>query len=386
MNAQSRAPKVRAGMVGGGPGAFIGAVHRSATRLDDEIELVCGAFSSNADKSQAMGSELRLHDSRVYASYEQMMRAERALPADERMQFVIVATPNHLHFPVAACALRHGFHVMCDKPVTFDLREALQLRDIIAREGRLFGLTYTYSGYPMVEQARALIANGALGALRNVQVEYLQGWLSESPEASGNVQAQWRVDPQRAGAGGALGDLGVHALHLAEYVSHLRVSALCADLASFGAGRTLDDDGCILVRFDSGARGQIACSQICVGELNGLKLRIYGERGSLEWDHRTPDRLVVRLLDQPTQIYHAGQGMPYLASGVHQRLPSGHPEGYIEAFANLYRNFAIAVRDEAARADVPGIDEGIRGMTFIEQSVASHRAASKWLPLTPPAA
>lgn len=380
--------KIRAGMVGGGPGAFIGAVHRMAAALDGEIELVCGSFSSDAGKSAEFGRALRLDPRRVYPSFQALLEQEARWPQLQRMQFVIIATPNHLHHPIAAAALAAGFHVLCEKPVTLDLPQARQLHEITRRTGRLLAVTYTYCGYPMVKQAREVIASGRLGRIRNVQVEYLQGWLSRPVERT-NSQALWRVDPERAGAGGALGDIGVHAFHLAEYVTRLHVSKVCADLATFGEGRRLDDDGRVLVRFDSGARGQIVFSQVCAGELNGLRIRVYGEEGGLDWDHRRPERLVLRWLDESSQILLVGQPEALTARTAYVRLPGGYPEGYIEALANLYRTLARAIRSiddgEAVSyqsIDLPSIDDAVRGMAFIESAIESDRSAAKWVSLT----
>ena len=283
--------KVRMGMVGGGEGAFIGAVHRMAAAIDGEIELVCGAFSSDPERSARSGSALHLDTDRVYTDYQTMMQAEAALPADQRMQFVAIVTPNHLHFPVAEAALQAGFHVMSDKPATFDLAEALKLRELVEETGLLYGLTHTYTGYPLVKEARQRIAQGQLGNIRKVVVEYPQGWLADRQEDEDNKQAAWRLDPAQAGISSCMGDIGVHAANLAEYVTGLSISELCADLHAFVEGRELDDDGSILLRFNNGARGLLYASQVCVGEENAIRLRVYGEKGGLEWAQQEPNTL-----------------------------------------------------------------------------------------------
>ena len=372
--------KIRMGMVGGGEGAFIGQVHRIAAAMDGEIELVCGAFSGDPERSRRSGEALHLEPRRVYSDYRTMMSAEAALPASERMQFVAIVTPNHLHFPVAEAALRAGFHVMSDKPATLNLDEALQLRELVAETGLLYGLTHTYNGYPLIKEARARIATGELGKLRKVVVEYPQGWLSDSQNAG-----VWRLDPAKAGCSSCMGDIGVHAANLAEYVSGLEISSLCADLTAFVDGRTLDDDGSVLLRFNSGAKGVLMASQVSVGEENALRIRIYGEKGGLEWSQQEPNTLWLKFNHQPTQMLRTGYGYLGAAATANTRTPHGHPEGYLEAFANLYLAFAGQIRARAAgvepdarAADLPGIREAVRGMAFIELAVAAGASDIKW--------
>lgn len=377
--------KVRMGMVGGGEGAFIGAVHRMAAALDGDIELVCGAFSGNPARSRHSGAALHLPDERVYGDYRTMLAAEAALPADRRMQFVAIVTPNHLHYPVAEAALRAGFHVLSDKPATFDLAEALKLRDLLNETGLLYGLTHTYVGYPLVKEARARVAAGELGAIRKVVVEYPQGWLVDRQEDGDNKQALWRLDPARAGVSSCMGDIGVHAANLAEYVTGLLISELCADLGSCVPGRELDDDGAVLLRFDNGARGVLMASQVSAGEENDLRLRVYGEKGGLDWRQQEPNTLWLKWHDRPTEMLRTGGSYLGSLAAANTRTPGGHPEGYLEAFANIYMAFAGQVRaraeggsvDERA-ADCPGIDEAIRGMAFIELAVAASASDVKW--------
>jgi len=373
------------GMVGGGEGAFIGAVHRMAAALDGDIELVCGAFSGDAERSRRSGAALYLPHDRVYGDYRTMMTAEAGHRAAERMQFVAIVTPNHLHFPVAEAALHSGFHVLSDKPATLNLDEARRLRDILSRTGLLYGLTHTYTGYPMVKEARARVAAGALGNIRKIVVEYPQGWLADREEDTDNKQARWRLDPARAGISGCMGDIGVHAANLAEYVSGLKIAALCADLTTCVAGRTLDDDGAILLRFDNGARGVLHASQVSVGEENALSIRVYGEKGGLEWRQQEPNTLWLKWPDRPTEMLRSGGAYLGELATANTRTPMGHPEGYLEAFANIYMAFAAQIRAReagqvpAARAaDCPGIDEAIRGMAFIELAVAASASDVKW--------
>jgi predicted dehydrogenase len=379
--------KIRIGMVGGGIGAFIGNVHRMAAALDGELELVCGAFSSNAEKSKASGEELGLPANRVYPDYETMILSEQQLPADQRMHVVSIVTPNHVHFGPAKMALEQGFHVICDKPVAFNLEEALELQKIVEKTGLIFALTHNYTGYPMVKQARQMIRHGALGNIRKVVVEYPQGWLSTQVEASGQKQAAWRTDPTKSGIAGAMGDIGTHAENLAEYVTGLQISELCADISIFVPGRLLDDDGNILLRFNNGAKGILFASQIAAGEENNLNIRVYGEKGGLEWHQMEPNTLLVKWLDQPTQVYRTGVGTLYPETLAHFRIPAGHPEGYLEAFANIYRNFAMCVRarlegvePDPLHTDFPSIQDGVRGMRFIEKVIESGKSNQKWLP------
>ncbi len=376
------------GMVGGGQGAFIGAVHRIAAAIDQQIELVCGAFSSDAERSLASGLEFFLPAERCYASYQEMMEKEAALPADQRMDFVAIVTPNHVHFPAAKSALEAGFHVLSDKPATLDLAEAKELSKIVEKTGLLYGLTHNYTGYPMVKQAKEMVAAGELGKIRKIVVEYPQGWLATKLEDSGQKQAAWRTDPKRSGAAGCIGDIGTHAENLAEYISGLKISELAADLSSFVDGRLLDDDGNILLRFDNGAKGVLHASQISVGEENNLNIRVYGEKGGLEWHQYEPNTLLVKWLDQPTQVYRTGNAYLGEAAQLNSRTPSSHPEGYLEAFANVYRNFADHIRcliDGTPASDhvldYPSIADGVRGMAFIEATVASSQNNAAWTKL-----
>jgi predicted dehydrogenase len=377
--------KIRYGMVGGGRGAFIGAVHRIAANMDGQIELVCGAFSSDPEKSKASGADLFLPPSRSYASFEEMIRAEKALPADQRMDFISIVTPNHMHFPPAKLALENGFHVLSDKPATFDLGEARQLQEIVKKTGLLYGLTHNYTGYPLVKQAREMVHAGALGKIRKVVAEYPQGWLATRLEESGQKQAAWRTDPARSGAAGCVGDIGTHAENLAEYVTGLKIRELAADLTTFVEGRLLDDDANILLRFDNGAKGVLHCSQISVGEENNLNLRVYGEKGGLEWHQKEPNTLLVKWLDKPMEVYRTGNGYLGTAAASATRTPPAHPEGYLEAFANIYRNFASDIRarlegttSSDAALDYPKIEDGVRGMAFIEAVVASGKNNAAW--------
>lgn len=379
--------KIRMGMVGGGEGAFIGAVHRMAAAIDGNIELVCGAFSSDPARARRSGAALYLPEERVYTDYLEMMQAEAALPADERMQFVAIVTPNHLHFPVARAALESGFHVLSDKPATRDLAEALELRGLVERSGRIYGLTHTYTGYPLVKEARQRIARGELGLVRKVIVEYPQGWLADRQEVTDNKQAVWRLDPAQAGVSSCMGDIGVHAANLAEYVTGQAISELCADLNAFVDGRKLDDDGSILLRFEQGARGVLFASQVCVGEENGLSIRVFGDKGTIEWRQQEPNTLWLKWPDKPTQMLRTGGGYLGEMAQANTRTPMGHPEGYIEAFANIYQAFAALIRaeeggtdDDPRAKDCPGIEAAVRGMTFIELAVSASDSDSKWHP------
>ncbi|MEL7534146.1 MAG: Gfo/Idh/MocA family oxidoreductase [Bacteroidota bacterium] len=376
--------KMRMGMVGGGRGAFIGAVHRIAAAMDGEIELVCGAFSSKPEKSIASGRDLYLPEDRCYGTYQEMIEKEKALPEGERMDFISIVTPNHVHVPPAIMALENGFHVICDKPLAYSLEEAKKLKEVVDRTGLTFALTHNYTGYPMVKHARDMIKDGVLGKIRKVVVEYPQGWLSTFAESSGNKQAEWRTDPKRSGAAGSIGDIGTHAENLAEYMTGLKITELCADLSTFVEGRLLDDDGNVLLHFDNGAKGILHCSQISNGEENDLNIRIYGEKGGLRWHQMEPNTL--EHMDQESKrILRTGKGDLSEASLANTRVPAGHPEGYLEAFANIYRNFARTLRKQMMGEtpseldlDFPGIDDGVRGMAFIESVVASNQTDSKW--------
>lgn len=375
-------------MVGGGEGAFIGAVHRQAALLDNQLELVCGAFSSDPGNSQRIGQSLFLDSSRCYADYVAMLAAEAALAPEDRMAFVAIVTPNHLHFPIATASLAHGFHVLSDKPATLSLDEALRLRDKLADTGLLYGLTHPYTSYPMVIEARERVAAGALGKVRKVLVEYTQGWLAQPIEQSGHRQASWRLDPELAGPSGCMGDIGIHAFNLGEYVSGLEVTEVCATLNRTVDGRVLEDDGSVFLHFDNGAHGVLLASQVCTGDENNLRLRVYGDKGSLEWCQQEPNSLWLRYSDKPTALLRAASGYLGSAAIANSRLPAGHPEGYIEAFANIYKNFAANIRDFSPRPGriglplaVPGIRDALRGMAFIESVIASSAANAEWLSL-----
>jgi predicted dehydrogenase len=383
--------KLRMGMVGGGKGAFIGAVHRMAAIMDGQIELVCGAFSSDPQKSKESGAELFLPSDRVYGSYEEMIHKEKQLPEGERMDFVSIVTPNFMHMPPAKMALENGFPVICDKPLAFSLKEGKELKEVVEKTGLTFALTHNYTGYPMVKQARDMVKSGKIGKIRKVVVEYPQGWLSTLIEKEDQKQASWRTDPKRTGISNCMGDIGTHAENLAEYITGLKISEICADLTAFGEGRELDTDGNILLRFDNGAKGVLHASQIAAGEENNFKIFVYGEKGGLEWHQMEPNSLIVRWLDQPTQVYRTGADRAYLGESAmaHTRIPAGHPEGYLEAFANLYRNFAMTLRarmegkePDPQHLDFPTIDDGIRGMAFIENAVASSKSSEKWYKFT----
>jgi predicted dehydrogenase len=372
--------KLRMGMVGGGPGAFIGPVHKIAAELDGKIELVAGAFSQSAERSRAAGAGFALDPARAYPSYEAMFEAEKL--RTDGIDFVVIATPNHLHLPVAKAAFGAGIAVMSDKPATATYDEVLELESVVNQAALPYGLTHTYAGYSLVREARALLAAGALGPIRKVAVEYLQGWLSAPLEASGQKQAAWRSDPALNGPGGCIGDIGTHAFHLLEYVTGLKVTSIHAALATIVPGRRLDDDCNALLRLEGGASGTLMASQVAAGERNGLRLRVYGEKGSIEWRQQDPNRLSVKWLDGPEEIRHAGGSYLGADARAVTRLPGGHPEGYIEAFAVLYREFAdglIGWRQDPSQAmpvTLPGIQAGVRGMRFIERAIESSRTGS----------
>jgi predicted dehydrogenase len=375
------------GMVGGGQGAFIGGVHRMAAAIDGQIELVCGAFSSSSEKSKASGKDLYIPEDRCYGNYEEMFEKEKLLPVGERMDFVSIVTPNHMHYPVASAALANGFHVMSDKPATFSLEEALKLKQEVAQSGLFYGLTHNYTGYPMVKEAKAMIKAGKLGKIRKVVAEYPQGWLATLVESTGQKQAAWRTDPKRSGISGCMGDIGSHAENLLEYMTGLKITEVMADLTTFVEGRLLEDDGNVLIHMDNGAKGILYASQISVGEENGPQIRIYGEKGSLAWDQQEPNKLIAKWLDAPMQTLKPGGNYGYFEDiTMHNtRLPAGHPEGYLEAFANLYRNFSSVIRAKLEGQtpsefdlDIPTIEDGVRGMQFIETIVKSSKERS-WL-------
>ena len=379
--------KLRYGMVGGGPGAFIGAVHRSAASLDGLAELVAGAFSSHADASRAMGRELFLDPDRVFDSYERMAEAESALPEAKRIDFVSIVTPNATHHPIARAFVERGFHVVCEKPMTVSVEEAEDLAGLVAKRGTTFALTHTYTGYPMVKQARALVAGGELGEIRKVLVEYTQGWLATPVESTGARQAAWRTDPALAGAG-AIGDIGSHAENIARYISGLEIEALFAEVSTMVPGRRVDDDASMLLRFRGGARGVLTCSQVLAGEENELRVAVFGSKGSLEWSHRHHDELRVRTSGGPETLQTRGND--YLAPAARHatRLPSGHPEGYIEAFANIYRNVIRTIGSRMANVepdvldlDFPTVNDGVQGMRFIEAALRSGREG-RWVAMS----
>ena len=377
--------KLRMGMIGGGKDAFIGAIHRIAANMDGLIELVCGALSSSPEKALESGKTLFLPEDRIYPNYEEMILQESRLPAGQRMDFVSIVTPNHAHFAPAMMALEHGFHVVIDKPITFTLEEAKLLKKKTEETGLSLLLTHTYAGYPMVKQAREMVKAGELGKIRKIIVEYPQGWLSRLSEKDGNPQAAWRTDPARSGKSGCMGDIGTHAAHLAEYISGLKITKLCADLSIVVDGRALDDDGNVLLKFDNGSNGVLVASQIAAGEENALRIRVYGEKGGLEWAQQEPNTLILKWLDAPVQILRAGGHQLSSYAAFNSRTPGGHPEGYLEAFANLYRNFALCIsaENEGIKAapeayDYPSVDEGIRGMAFINNVVKSSLSNDKW--------
>jgi predicted dehydrogenase len=377
--------KLRFGMIGGGRGAFIGAVHRIAAAMDGRAELIAGAFSSDAERSRASGEDLFLDPSRVYGSYTEMAKAEAAMPPGRRLDFVVIVTPNHQHFEPARLFLESGFNVVCDKPVTFDLAQARKLRTVVRRTGKVFVLTHNYTGNAMVKQARALVRDGTVGTIRKVVVEYPQGWLADAVEKTGQKQASWRTDPKRSGAAGCMGDIGTHAENLARYITGLEIERLCADLTTFVKGRRLDDDGNVLVRYKGGAKGVLHASQICVGDENDLNIRVYGTKASLEWRQEHPNELVVKYPDKPRQVWRRGNGYDGDEAKRFTRIPAGHPEGYLEAFGNIYLEAFRGITAEVEgrpiprKLDFPTIDDGVEGMAFIEAVVRSSRLGARWV-------
>ena len=372
---------IRMGMIGGGEGAFIGAVHRHAAGLDGNYQLVCGAFSRNEENNTRTASALNVSTSRTYVSWQSMLEEEAKLSEQQRMQVVVIVTPNHLHVPISLAAIKAGFHVFCEKPAGVSFAEVKELQDVIHASESLYGLAHTYLGYPMVWQARHLVESGKLGKIRKVYVEYPQGWLSGEEETH-NKQAQWRTDPAISGATGAMGDIGTHAFGLVEFVLNDSVTSLCGELNTHVEGRRLDDDGAALIKTKKGASGVLIASQVCAGEENALKIRVYGDKGGLEWRQMEPNSVIYRPVDAPYQVFRAGQGQVGLcdAASARCRVPAGHPEGYLEAMANLYTDFAKAVRaNQKGKADgVPGINSGIRGMVFIDAMLASTDSDTKW--------
>ena len=376
------------GMLGGGSDAFIGAIHRLAAFMDNQIELVCGCFSVDPEISKESGKLYFLPEDRVYETYQEMFEKESQLPEGERMDFVSIVTPNFVHFDPAMMALDNGFHVVLDKPITFTLEEAIKLKEKIDKTGLSFALTHTYSGYPAVKHARQMVADEKFGKIRKVYVEYPQGWLSSKLEDTGNPQASWRTDPKRSGKAGSMGDIGTHAENLAEYITGLKIQEMCADLTSFVKGRKLDDDVSCLLKFNKGAKGVLHASQISIGEENNLTIHVHCETGSLEWHQEHPNYLYVREMDKPEQVYKRGNdyvGKLSAAAARGTRLPSGHPEAFLEAFANNYVNFTDTVRCKIARTkvdplinDFPKVTDGLRGMLFLETLVASGKSKQKW--------
>jgi len=383
--------KLRMAMVGGGPGAFIGDVHRKAARMDGKIEIVAGAFDIDPAKSKQMGEELNLDPSRVYSDYKEMLANEASLPADERIDFVAITTPINWHFPIAKASLKTGFNVMCEKPMTMTADEAVELEKIVEASGKTFGLMHTYSGYPMVKLAKDLVKQGEIGKVRKVVVRYAQGWLAKAIEKEGQAQASWRIDPKQSGAAGCIGDIGTHAANLAEYITGSKITDICADLTSFVDGRMLDDDGNCLLKMENGIKGILNSSQISIGEENGLKIWIYGTEGALEWYQEHPNQLLVKKIDKATEIWSRGNeyvGARSEAAARNSRVPAGHPEGYLEAFANHYANFADTILAKEAgetpdevMLNFPDVADGVDGMIFIEKVVENSQSDQKWTKL-----
>ncbi len=377
--------KLRMGMVGGGGNAMIGPIHLRAALMENDIELVCGCFSRNYETSLATGRAW--HVQRIYRDYREMMEREAALPADERMDFVAIVTPNKVHYEQAALALDMGFDVVLDKPMTFSLDEALRLRDKVNQTGRTFALTHTYSAYPAVKEMKARIQAGELGRLRLVDVEYIQGWLSQRIELQGGNNAGWRTDPALSGKGGCVGDIGTHAWHLSEYITGERVTELCAELSTFVEGRPIDDDAVALLHFTNGLHGVLHATQVATGEENRIAIRVSGEKGTFEWQQMEPNTLIIRWADRPAEIIRTGNGYMSGLAKWNTRTPGGHPEGYIEAFANIYRNFVATVRAKAEgrtptpeELDFPNVIDGLRGLQFIETMVkAGYDRDKKWV-------
>ena len=373
-------------MIGGGKDAFIGAVHRLALNMDGQIELVAGALSVNPEVAVDSGKSLYFEEDRIYTDYKIMLEKEAAMPADKRLDFVTIVTPNFVHFEPAMMALDKGFNVVIEKPITFSLEQAKQLKEKLSATGLSLLLCHTYTGYPMVKQAKHFLKSGVLGKIRKVFVEYPQGWLSTFLEKTGQAQASWRTDPKKSGAAGSMGDIGTHAFNIAEYVTGLEVTEMCAQLNIVVEGRMLDDDGAVLLKFNNDATGVLMATQIAAGEENNIKIRVYGEKGGIEWKQEDANTLLVKWLDKPAEIYRAGSGYLNSFASHNCRTPAGHPEGYLEAFANLYRNFALTlqakINNEQPKEewlDFPSVHEGIRGMAFIENVVKSGKSNEKWM-------
>jgi predicted dehydrogenase len=377
--------KLRMGMIGGGKDAFIGAVHRLAFNMDGQVEMVAGALSINPEIAVESGEILLLDKERIYTDYKVMLEKEAAMAAGRRLDFVTIVTPNFVHFEPAMMALDKGFHVVIEKPITFSLEQAKQLKEKVEQTGLTLLLTHTYTGYPMVKHARYLLQSGMVGKIRKVFVEYPQGWLSTFLEKTGQAQASWRTDPKKSGAAGSMGDIGTHAFNIAEYVTGLQVTSLCAELNVVVEGRKLDDDGAVFLKFNNGATGLLMATQVAAGEENNIKIRVYGEKGGIEWKQEDANSLLVKWLDKPTEIHRTGTGYVSSFAAHNSRTPAGHPEGYLEAFANLYRNFVLTLKarmngekPKQEWLDFPGVDEGIRGMAFIENVVKSGQSKEKW--------
>lgn len=376
--------KLRMGMIGGGKDAFIGAIHRLAANMDGLVEVVCGALSIKKDVAMESGRLLFLPEDRTYTSYEEMLEKESRL-SQERMDFVTIVTPNFAHFAPAMAALDKGFNVVIEKPITLNLEEAKKLKEKVDETGLILCLTHTYTGYPMVKEAKQLVKNGALGAIRKINVEYKQGWLTKLSEREGNQQAAWRTDPKKSGKSGVMGDIGTHAANLAEYISGLKITHLCSSLHTKVEGRALDDDGAVLLKFEKGATGVLVASQISAGEENNLNIKIYGEKGGLEWHQQEPNTLLLKWFDKPSETFRAGQHYLSQIARNNCRTPGGHPEGYLEAFANIYKNFALTLWGKLDNKPVdtdliefPSVDDGIRGMAFIDNVVKSSESNDKW--------
>lgn len=378
--------KLRMGMIGGGKDAFIGAIHRFAFNMDAQVEMVAGSLSINPTLAVESGKELFLAEERIYTDYKVMLEKEASISSDKRLDFVSIVTPNFVHFEPAMMALEKGFNVVIEKPITFSMDEAKKLKEKLEQSGLTLLLCHTYTGYPMIKQARRMVKSGSLGKIRKVYIEYPQGWLSTFLEGTSNQQAAWRTDPKRSGIAGAMGDIGTHAFNMAEYVTGLKVTRICSDLNIVVEGRLLDDDGAAFLKFDNGASGVLMATQIAAGEENNIKIRVYGEKGGLEWKQEDCNTLLVKWADKPAEIYRAGTAYADSYAKHNSRTPAGHPEGYLEAFANLYRNFILTVRarmngekPQEEWLDFPGVDEGIRGMAFIENVVKSGKSKEKWL-------
>jgi predicted dehydrogenase len=380
------ARKLKMGMVGGGRDAFIGAVHRRAALLEGNVDFVAGCLSSTPEKSKASGKDLLLDDSRVYGSYEEMIAGESRLPVGERIDFVSVVTPNHMHYPVSKAFVEAGFNVACDKPMVHTVEQAQELVNAVVKNKAVFAVTYNYTGYPMVKQARYLVQTGVIGTVQKVIVEYPQGWLLNRIEETGSKQASWRTDPARSGASGCIGDIGSHCENLVSYITGLELASICADLTTFVPGRLLDDDGSMLLRFKTGAKGILTASQICPGQENSLRIRVWGTKAGLDWSQEDPNYLLLRSNDGPEQIWKRGNGYLCEAAKAGSRLPSGHPEAFIEAFANVYHNFCDTIRCKLMGTtptdimlDFPTVQDGARGVHFINKAVESSASKIKWL-------